>query len=475
LWTETSYALGCAVGSRRVGVLSALLVGSCPVIIDYSRSYHFALPATFVTTMALLALVRSDGCRHIGWAALFGLSLGLMPLARTMTIGFIPGIMLGAVIYVVIEKEDRNRRILILGGSFLVAALITGTWLFPNRNEVFGYLLNYGYGNHAKEYGPSASMFSLNSWVLQAQIFLSYSYLPHAMFAVAGALALLYLVVRRTVIQGWCALISIFAAKIIPLVVFVAAAVVALTSTQNKGSAFLAPFVPTALVIAVWACNRISSHRHFRRILVALVIVVALFGTIPSLDLKLARVRAVDVPILGSQILMSGSGTIQRYESQAGFRSEKPEQPISRAKGRAWIAVSRVTAKKLSQLGSARTVTAFGFRHYLYNVNTVGLEQWVNQEGWTRLVMVDPIVTKDTLAGDVGWVTNGLAAEACLLLTSDGGEAQFRPLVNQVTMADAAKQVGFEAIDNWALPDGQKVTLWRRNSPELHCAEIVKK
>jgi hypothetical protein len=42
-----------------------------------------------------------------------------MPLARTMTIGFIPGIVLGAVIYVVIEKEDRIRRILILGGSLL--------------------------------------------------------------------------------------------------------------------------------------------------------------------------------------------------------------------------------------------------------------------------------------------------------------------------------------------------------------------
>ena len=43
-----SYALGRTLGcSRGAAGIGALLVGSCPIIINYSRSYHFALPATF--------------------------------------------------------------------------------------------------------------------------------------------------------------------------------------------------------------------------------------------------------------------------------------------------------------------------------------------------------------------------------------------------------------------------------------------
>lgn len=128
---------------------------------------------------------------------------------------------------------------------------------------------------------------------------------------------------------------------------------------------------------------------------------------------------------------------------------------------------------KLGQHGSARTRTAFGFRHFIYNTNTVGLEQWVTQGMWTPFAAVDPVDTGDTVTGDVDWLSRGNADDACLLLTSEGDKGYISPLVNQATMTEAARQVGFEPIDNWALPDGQKIVLWRRNSKDLHCDQIA--
>lgn len=468
-----TYALGRILGSRGVAGLGALLVGSCPIIINYSRSFHFALPATFVATMALVALLRSNRCRHFGLASLFGLCLGLMPLARTMTLGFVPGVVLGALVYVAIDKEDRKRRFLILGWSLLVAALVTGAWLFPNRNDVIGYLLNYGYGNHAAEYGPSVARFGWDAWRTQAQVFLAYIYLPHAIFALVGALALLCLVAQRLVTQGPGAAISILASQATPLVIFVAEGIVALTSTQNKGSAFMAPLVPAAIILAVYACSKLCSHPYYQRFEVALATIVALVGALPSIDWKLAHIWAVEVPVVGRSIVTDGRGTIHLYEAAGGFQSERLAEPIKKSEGEAWIELSRITALKLAQHGAARTRTAFGFLHYLYNTNTVGLEQWVGQGMWNAFAAIDPMDTTNSLAGDVNWLTHGSAADACLLLTSDGEKGDFHPLANQVTMAEAAKQTGFGTIDGWTMPDGQKVTLWRRNSPELRCADIA--
>jgi 4-amino-4-deoxy-L-arabinose transferase-like glycosyltransferase len=468
-----TYALGRALGSRHVAAISALLVGSCPVIINFSRSFHFSIPATFVTTMAFVALLRSNRCRQVGWASMFGICLGLMPLARTMTIGFIPGLVIGAFTYVVIDGEERKRRLITLCCSFLLAFLVTGAWLFPNRNEIFRYLLNYGYGNHAAEYGPSMSTFGWDAWLTQTRIFIFYIHLPHAIFAGIGILALLSLMVQRFTVEGQRAARSILTSNATPLAIFVTESIVALTSTQNKGSAFLSPFLPAAFVVAVWACDKVFSAVRLHHAMLWLAIIVGLLGTIPSVDGKLAHYWAIEVPVLGWSTVIDGRGTIQLYETAAGYQSGAGVPTINRTAGYAWIAASGFTESKLGQHGSARTKTAFGFRHFLYNTNTVGLEQWVSKGVSTAFAMVDPVDTGDNVAGDIDWLTRGGANDACLLLTSEGDIGYFKPIVSQVTMTEAAKKVGFAPIDNWLLPDGQKIILWRRDSTDLHCDQLA--
>jgi hypothetical protein len=385
-----------------------------------------------------------------------------MPLARTMTIGFIPGIVLAAIVYAVFDRSDRLRRFLILAGSLLLAVATAATWLWPDGRYVFGYLLNFGYGTHAVEYGPSQVRFGFADWLCTAQTFVAYVYLPHFLMMLAGALSLLWVAGLSLVRDGFSALRGFAFANVLPIVIYVAEALVALTSTQNKGSAFIAPMVPAMIVLAVWSCSKLSRNQVYQWAMVTAAILAAVLATVPLIDLNLSRIWTIDVPILGPSTILDGRGEIQHYEGFGGFATTNPSVPIDSADGTAWVEVSAATATKIRQMGGAQPVTAFGFRHFMYNVNTVGLQEWIKDGSQTRFVMVDPIVTGDSMAGDLNWLTHGDAATACLLLTCEGDKAQIPPLLDDARMVDAAKQAGFQNVAQWALPNGQTVLLWKR-------------
>ena len=81
-----TFALARQLVSDSWAVVAALAVAAMPAVTDYTRLFHFALPATAFMTAALWALVRSDGLRRVGWAVAFGLFVALMLLSRTMTV-----------------------------------------------------------------------------------------------------------------------------------------------------------------------------------------------------------------------------------------------------------------------------------------------------------------------------------------------------------------------------------------------------
>ena len=79
-----TYLLGEQVAGRSVGLASAALLATTPLILMFSRSFHFSIPATAITSLALLSLFRSKRAQHWGWVIAFGVFVGLMPLARSM-------------------------------------------------------------------------------------------------------------------------------------------------------------------------------------------------------------------------------------------------------------------------------------------------------------------------------------------------------------------------------------------------------
>jgi hypothetical protein len=69
----------------------------------------------------------------------------------------------------------------------------------------------------------------------------------------------------------------------------------------------------------------------------------------------------------------------------------------------------------------------------------------------------------------VRWLTKGDAASACLLLSATGTIGEFPPLVDSERMKQAAATAGFFPLDQWPLPDGRIVTMWRRHLGLVDC------
>lgn len=57
---------------QRVAEISALVVATTPLLVNYSRSFHFAIPATACTTVALLCLIKSQQAKRWPWIIAFG-------------------------------------------------------------------------------------------------------------------------------------------------------------------------------------------------------------------------------------------------------------------------------------------------------------------------------------------------------------------------------------------------------------------
>ena len=98
-----SYGLGSRLAGPRLGALAALAVATSEGLIGFTREYIFALPAATSMTAAVLALVCSDGMRKRWWSAGVGVAVGLMLLSRTMTVAFVPGIAVAAVIVILVR------------------------------------------------------------------------------------------------------------------------------------------------------------------------------------------------------------------------------------------------------------------------------------------------------------------------------------------------------------------------------------
>ena len=467
-----TYFLGKSMGSRQIGLAASVLVASCPVILNFSRSFHFAMPATLTTTVALLALVKSNRFERIGWAVLFGVSLGLIPLARTMTIAFVPGVVGGAFVYTVAEPVDRGRRLLVLAASLLLAVLTAATWLGPNGIVVFNYLFSFGYGTRAVEFGVEQSKFGFDAWLNMLRTFCNGNiYLPHLVVILLGGVATLVIVCSEG-LKTWNAafLQRVLRSPMLPILIFIAEALLALTSSRNRGLAFFAPIVPAFLVVTAWALLRLSSQRYYRLTLAWLLATVAIMPSAPLIDLRtpLASPWSAIVPVLGGVTVTDGRGTLQQYEAVGGLGPADVAEPISPNTGRAWINLSTETAATITGMSSVRAVMAFGFRHYLYNVNTVNLQQLLSTGSLIVPRQVEPTVTGESVQGYLSWLASE-GADACVLLTSDRVGNEFAPAINRADMREAAEQAGFIPAQQWPTPDGQSITVWNHRVPPLNC------
>lgn len=152
--TVLFFGLARRVLSRPAAWAATILLATTPAVIDYSRTFLFTAAATAVMIGGLYSLLRTERLQVRGWSIVFGVCIGLLPLARTETIAYIPSLVLAAVGSGYMASQ--RRRAAQNGAIAAVCAVLTaGTWLAPNHNwrMVWKYLTGYAYGHAATNYG----------------------------------------------------------------------------------------------------------------------------------------------------------------------------------------------------------------------------------------------------------------------------------------------------------------------------------
>lgn len=456
------------VAGPSTALWAAIFTASTPVIIDYSRDYHFAAPATAVTMSALYCLARSDGMASRRWSAAFGVAIGLMPLARTMTVAFLPGFAVAAGVMVIAHGE-RPRRLVNALLAAVLAVCVAALWLGVNGNgqAVWTYLTGYGYGSVSHQYGTSHPLFSYAAWLTTAQLLVRGVMLPHLLLLAAGGVALLVATSRLLISEARIrkgapsvAIRRIAVSPLLPPVLVVGLGLVALTSSANHGSAFSAPLVPPMCVLAV--CGLRWAFGSLRWSIATAIGVAAVLAVVPSLPSPwaLPGTWLVPVPQLGPVPIATGQGVIQRYVQ---VEENAHRDPTALATGRQWVQANEAAAERLQGQYGNRALVAFGFRHRLYNVNSVNLAQLSSGSPQLPITMVPRESLEDSVDAYRSWLHAGSGKTACLLLTATGVSDEITPLVTDGPMRSAAVAEGFQQTATWPLPDGRVVTEWQRS------------
>lgn len=456
-----SYFLGRNLGSTLTGLLAAFLVATSPLLINFSRSFEFVPAASLATIFALLSLLKSDRMRDLRWAALFGVALAMMPLSRTMTLGFLPGLVAGAVVYVAAEQDDRLKRFANLGLAVALAIAMASVWFIPNGKYVFPYLLSFGYGARAVEYGPAGvSVFSISSWQMTFHDLSQHLNLPHALIAIFGSLSTAYLMFGDAIKSR--SISTLFKSPLMPTIVFVVCGLAALTSTSNRGFGFDGPLLPPIFIMASIGLTRIV-HMPLRAIVVFCTAAVAASGAFPLIDARFSsdRPQIYDLPILGPIALFDGRSNIDNYQRGRG------EPFPSNDEGKAWRKLSEDLALRYRHANAI----AFGMRHIFFNTNTISLDQQRLAGVQLANYQFDPAGKMQDIATYLSWLTSVPVSDACILLTSTTQTGSFYPEIDSSVMAEAAQNAGFQRTDSYPMPNKGTVVIWRR--PTTACLSSV--
>lgn len=477
------FSIGMRIGGPRMAWTALVLVATLPNFVDWSRAFNFAMGSTLATTAALYCLLRSDGMVSCRWAVLFGFCVGLMPLTRAMTIAYVPGILLAAVVSS-LGRERSPRRLVHLAGATIIAAVTTALWLVPNWAAVWGYLVGFGYGQRSAAIGAKTSLLSWDAWLGTLHYYLGNAQLIHSAILVVGvacgaaATACRSRGLKPMEVAGRIAHSGLAG----PALLF-ASGTVALASTPNHGTGFDLPLDAALALVSAWGLSQ--TQKPLWRYVVCVLAVGMLIAYVPKVDLRSAEAypRSLDIPGIGPTGVTDGRGYLQRYEAagiavalgsahsdrnwseqlRAAATSPEPVDPVATQE---WRKIIAQTAEFIRRESPPSMPVSFGFRHLLYDLPMVKLVEYMKYDDG-RFVggfILDPSSSGNSEDDYFRWLTNGSTGGSCLLFTSAGVINDMLPVADSEALTSAARRAGFLTMAQWALPDGRNVVAWRRDS-----------
>src|SRR5208283_1665017 len=145
-------------------------------------------------------------------------------------------------------------------------------------------------------------------------------YLPHTLAIGVGVVASIVLLVRTVSAQR---LVPTLRSPVTPLSVFSVLCVIVLSSTQNKGSAFIAPVLPAVYVVVAAVLYAIAGPAS--RWVSLSVAAVALVAFLPFADLRWSLAAPYRIETTSTSITVTnGGGTQEIYEAEFGVNTAEP-------------------------------------------------------------------------------------------------------------------------------------------------------
>jgi 4-amino-4-deoxy-L-arabinose transferase-like glycosyltransferase len=452
-----AFGIARALAGSTAGIVAVVAVAGAPVVIDYSRSYSFALPAAAMFTVAIWSQMRSLCHTKLLWSGLWGASLGAMTICRTMTIAFVAGFLAVALLQTA-SVADRRRALLGLVLGIAAGLVVAGPWWWSEGSSAWHYLTNAGYGAQSSLYGPPRSLLSLHSWSQFVYVNVeSYIGLPLALVLIVGALSILWMALRRIRTKEH-PLSGVLTSSWLGPVVVIAAAAIALFSSRNQGSAFIAPLVPAMCALAVAAAFLSLRTARRRLIVVALVLIAAVptyvMKTVYGGNADNPPRLSLDVPGWGSTTVYDSRGTYDEYVT-----ADAPQSGVRRS---SWVKANYETLNVIGSLEKgdrSGSVVTLGFNARLLNVNTLNLYAYVRGEA-----PLDPVLLSSAPAQSAIDYEHQLQLDAgrsaeIALLTCDASN-MFPPEMNCRSERVAATDDGLREARTLALPDGSELQFW---------------
>lgn len=440
-------------------LLAVAVVAAAPVVTDYTRLYHFSVPAAALMTGAVWALLRSDLLRVRRFAVAAGVLVGLMVLARTMTLSYLPGIALAAAAQLIAPGPDRRRRAVNLGLGALAAVVVAASWYAHNWRGVYDWLVGIGYGAESDRFGDEGSILSPAAWTSELETLLEELYLPLALalglaLATAGAFALA--LARAGGRGGWGTRRKWLASPGLPLALIVLGGYLALISSRdNEGTAFGLPLLPLLVVLTVGATARLP--RRAPRLAIAAALVAVSAGNVAmksGLFPALVGPRSAELAGIGPVPVIDGHGILHGELAATGYdvSATEPPAPFHRR----WLSFERDLVNRIAhharRLGTAPS-GYLGARHLVLTNTSLRLAATLERQeagvGWLKPYPDREQAYRRTLR----------EADASFLLVLES-PATGAAGVTPVKAEDAAASLGFRLVETFRLPDGRPARLW---------------
>jgi hypothetical protein len=457
-----TFGLARRLVSDSWAVVAALTVAAMPAVTDYTRLFHFALPATACMTAALWALARSDELRHRGWAAAFGLFVGFTLLSRTMTVAYLPGFALAAGTQLLVRAPDlrfRIRNLAIAAGTTLVVA---GPWYLRNARSVYDILVGSGYGEGATPFGRDYPIASWGYWTKELRLDLSYLWLPlAAALLLCFVVPLAYRLARHPRRPRFNGPTSGRGAIVLALVLVVLEGYLVLSTSRNEGTAFSLPWLPVLVVLGVAAAASIPTRAV--RISLAAVLVAVSFGNVLSKSgwfEPLARTRTVAAPGFGQVLVTDGRGLIQREVGGDGYAIRPLTQPLP-AMHRRWLPLAREVVgwslHRAEQRGEPLNLT-LGLDDRIFGNSRLILAAQLWYHRFLPVDYLNAFPGGDTAASYRRQLLSPKPENA--LVT--GEPPPSGSSITRSKVEAAARSLGFARVRTFTMPDGRKIWLWWR-------------